>query len=588
MSAFGTKKPGGDLAVQMTFPSVYSSVYASGADKLAYYPTASEGVEKLPAGSDLQSLYHEQKRLDANRMAMAGVRSRAMADKYARAGNAGYGVMPKAVLSQRVYANPSNGNQSDIYAGRYDQMRGAGMSGGVLRTMKGQEYGREKLRGRIDQLNAIAEAKQGFLAGMPVDESIVPQLVEQGIPEPEGVRAKIELIGAVNQFREAVLSGQLDRIAISDFYKSLRLLFRVAVVSDQEELGDLLEAFDEINEVIRNNIRGAIVNFGVGEFGQPIEPPTPAELKEFKSLVEKIRAYIAGMLGGITGKSMSMKDRKALSQNLVRSLGLSKLSTGFTLSKKESRQMREGADRSGEDAFTATTSSYSSGDSRDVRFDPTPRDRFGSRQGSWFGEEAEPESEIRGITVPLNEMRGDMPSAQMPEAVAPASTPSFEAIPEEKVEEAEEEGEEVVVRTPKLVRIETPAEAKYRAFETEDGKKLLVATNGTQFLQVSGNSYKKLASDELYEVPDETATAPAEEAAAAAATQAPDAEKEKRRKEAYARYKTRNMVAPTGAKKQMIDLRIDNGYRITMKEIGDRTGYSTSTVSRVLSEAGVA
>lgn len=477
MSAFGTKKPGGDFAVQLTFPSVYSSVYAAGADRLAYYPSAPEGVENLPVGQDLQSLYHEQKRLDANRMAMAGVRSQRISDTYARAGNAGYGVMPKPVLGQRIFANPSNGNQSDIYAARYDQMRGAGMSGGVLRTRVGQQYGRDKLNARIDQLNAIGEAKQGFLAGMPVEQSITPELVEQGVAEPEGVKAKLELFGAINQFRSSVVSGSLDRIAISEFYKSLQLLFRVATVSTSEELGDMLEAFDEVQEVLRKEEFDG-VSEGANEF------------RFFKGLVEKIRAYIAGMLGGIQpgemGKqSMSLKARKALSANLIRSLGLTKLPTNYREVGKPRRGDAGGAPRGdggdGDDGgdggdFTATVSSYANATSRGARFDPTPRDKFGSRQGSYFGEAPEEGADemtgIRGVSAPLNEMRAPLESAEMTE-LADASLPSFEdASPGEEEEAAAAEGSRATLK-----QYLAPYTGEYQDYTDSRGEEVMYPTS---------------------------------------------------------------------------------------------------------------
>jgi len=583
MSAFGTKKPGGDVAVQLTFPSVYSSVYANGADRLAYYPSASEGVEHLPAGKDLQSLYHEQKRLDANRMAMAGVRSRAIADTYARAGNAGYGVMPKAVLSQRKFANPSNGNQSDIYAARYDQMRGAGeMTGGVLRTRKGQEYGREKLRGRIDQLNAIAEAKQGFLAGMPIDESIVPEMVEQGIPEPEGIKAKTELFGAISQFRSSVLNGSLDRIAISDFYKSLKLLFRVATVSDQEELGDLLEAFDEVQEVLRKE-----------DFDRVSEGSN--EFRLFKDLVEKIRAYIEGMLGAIQPKdergmaikgakqSVSLKARKALSANLIRSLGLTKLPLGF----KETAKGRRGEDGGdGGDEFSTGMPPGEPPYQSMPRFDPSPRDRFGARQGAWFGEDAdedEGEVGVRGITAPLNEMRAPLESAQMPEEEAEAAAPEFE----------------VAASAPQpsntsLIVIRKEDRGKYKEYEV-DGRRLLIAANGRQYIQRQKGTavYQKLEPADAYpleeaEAEETAAAAPAPPPRTPAPTSAPPGEsKAAKLAAAVSRYTAAKTYAPTGDHRRIIELRVEYGYRKSQKEIADEVGVSQSTVARVLQAANI-
>jgi hypothetical protein len=557
MSAFGTKKPGGDVAVQLTFPSVYSSVYANGADRLAYYPSASEGVEHLPAGKDLQSLYHEQKRLDANRMAMAGVRSQRVSDVYARAGNAGYGVMPKAMLGQRKFANPSNGNQSDIYAARYDQMRGAGeMTGGVLRTMKGQEYGRSKLRGRIDQLNAIAEAKQGFLAGMPVDESITPQLVEQGFPEPEGIKAKTELFGAINQFRSAVLDDKLDRIAISDFYKSIKLLFRMATVADKEELGDLLEAFDEVQDVLSRNPDFTMLNEQSGSFGV------------FIRLVGKIREYLAKMMAGIEDKTMSLKDRKTLSASLIRSLGLTKLPSGFTGADVERRSRGDG------DEFSTGMPPGEPPYQFMPRFDPSPRDRFGSRQGSWFGEDAdedEGEVGVRGITAPLNEFRS-MESAQMTERPAEAPTPQFSALPEgaeEKAEEAEEEVDEstlptIVIRRKKLSDL--VAERKAREAQSAPAS----------------------PAPDIRSMFPTPAPAPKPAVLPSAYAPLPAGEVATRKQRAYETYRADpdRGTLPPAKHKEIIDLALEH-RNWTQRDVADVAKVHHSTVSRVLKSAGV-
>jgi hypothetical protein len=470
--------------------------------------------------------------------------------------------MPKAMLGQRKFANPSNGNQSDIYAARYDQMRGAGeMTGGVLRTMKGQEYGRSKLRGRIDQLNAIAEAKQGFLAGMPVDESITPQLVEQGFPEPEGIKAKTELLGAINQFRSAVLSDNLDRIAISDFYKSIKLLFRVATVADQEELGDLLEAFDEVQEVLRRNPDFTMLNEQSGAFGV------------FVRLVDKIRDYIEAMLAGIGGdveegkQSMSLKDRKTLSASLIRSLGLTKLPSGFTGANVERRTRGDGGDGDGGDGRPPSPQ-------MGARFDPTPRDRFGSRQGSWFGEDAdedEGEAGVRGITAPLNEMRAPLESAQMTERPAEAPTPQFSALPEGAEEEAEEaEGEEGEMPPPITIR----------------RKKLsdLVAEKKAREAQSAPASPAPLADiRSMFPTP-----APAPTSIIRASPYAPLSASDlaARKQRAYEAYRSSRGYMPTGTHKEIIDNALDH-RNWTQQDIADVVGLSKSSVSRVLKSAGV-
>jgi len=446
MSAFGTKKPGGDLAVQLTFPTIYSDVYAdSGANEI-YYPASSVApTEVLPEGHDLQALYHEQKRLDANRMAMAGVRSRKASDVYARAGNAGYGVMPEPVLSQRRYANPSNGNQSDIYAGRYDQLRGAGeMTGGVLRTRTGQQWGKEKLLDRVNQLNAIAEAKAGFLMGQSVDESITPTLVEQAV-EPVSSKMMLDLMGALNQFQNQFQTGKpIGAIAVSEFYKALRLLFRVAPMADSETLEDLIVMFDDIYTQYTAMLGHEVIMEG------QVSPDERAT--SVWEIIPKVREYLKKMLGGV---NKSAKERRQLSANLLKSLGIVRFVQRNTptevrpLEQETRRRMAEyeneayppPEDGDWGDNDTGSSSSSSSGGVPPrgrVRFDPSPRANWASRSGAYFGEEYN--EDALPTSTAANPMRR-MASAQLPTAEGRQRVPVFSDFTEGEAAEAANEAE---------------------------------------------------------------------------------------------------------------------------------------------------
>ena len=191
MSAFGTKKAGGDLALQLTFPEVFSAAVASrGKNPYGVLQSTLKFGQDLPEGKDLQSAWHEQKLADANRMAMAKVQATksALEKWWHHTAPSNY---IKPVLAQRKVANPSTGNQVDIYAARderpltggcacdggdahsdsgssensYD--RGKGMKGGVLRTAQGQKFGHKMMMNRVGQLNAIDMAKTNFAVGMP-------------------------------------------------------------------------------------------------------------------------------------------------------------------------------------------------------------------------------------------------------------------------------------------------------------------------------------------------------------------------------------------------------------------------------------
>ena len=97
MSAFGTKKPGGDMGIQLTFPAVFSEVASRGHLNSAYYPEPASRPMILPRDNDLQGNYHQQKMEDAHRMAMARVQASALAEQRYLNSHAGYYGMPKPV-----------------------------------------------------------------------------------------------------------------------------------------------------------------------------------------------------------------------------------------------------------------------------------------------------------------------------------------------------------------------------------------------------------------------------------------------------------------------------------------------------------
>jgi len=103
MSAVNTKKPDGDLAQQLQFPTVFEY---SVKPTYGYISDPISGTLPI-AGDDLQAQYHQQKNAEAVRSVMNGLHNNKMADyRFTHAAH-GYFGMPKAVLSQRIYANPS-------------------------------------------------------------------------------------------------------------------------------------------------------------------------------------------------------------------------------------------------------------------------------------------------------------------------------------------------------------------------------------------------------------------------------------------------------------------------------------------------
>ncbi len=330
MSGVATKKIGGDLGIQLTFPDVFQDLYADAGPAPSFFSDARILVpEGVMGGRDhLQDFYHAQKTADAHRMALAKVQSTRAAEKRMLGSHQNYFGMPRPVLSQRFYANPSMGAAGiggDLYSARVDVARGAGpMVGGVLRTAKGQRFGRQMLSDRVQQLSAIDAAKQQMLLESSIGAPPVPIVetaIEQGIPEAEGSALALELFSAVEEVRTAVSEGDVDsRITLSDTVKMLRLLFRYASSANREELESMKAAFDTMVQSIRAQ-RGN-EPAGRAAAAAAVDRRRGATVK---SLVEKAQQYISEMLGSVY---LSPDDRRRLSRNLVSSLGFAKLMKG--------------------------------------------------------------------------------------------------------------------------------------------------------------------------------------------------------------------------------------------------------------------
>ena len=135
MSGYGTKKQGGDVALEMTFPDVASAFVAEAEpEPYGYVGRAMIGKAPLPVANDLQQRYHAEKSHYANKSAMDGVHNNQRSDWLLRHNTYGY-TQPKPALAQRIFANPSLGNQADIYSARHDI---GGLRGGWHRGPLGE------------------------------------------------------------------------------------------------------------------------------------------------------------------------------------------------------------------------------------------------------------------------------------------------------------------------------------------------------------------------------------------------------------------------------------------------------------------
>ena len=409
MAGVATKKRGGDEAVQLTFPTVFE--YTAAAEGL---PQMMMGMtpghqRDIPAASldDLQEAYHEQKRVDAARMAMAKVQSTKNAELYYLSSPHGYKV-PKPVLSQRRFANPSNGAAGlggDLYTARRDP---EGLVGGVLRTKVAQKWGATQLQNRVTQLDAINEAKAAFETGVAMDQSPVPlpvqREVEQGLPSKE-----VSLMVELNTYRQALLdalaSGELNRFALTDFARFLSLFFRIAPTAHREELEDIKDGADSMGELMTGVREQAAEGFDTGRRGVH-EPEIADFVGGVGQLVKKVIDYVNQMLAAVDRQP---RERLALSKALVRSLGFTKQLTrverqGVTpapmnvaeAARRPGRDDDGDDDEDGGDHFTRPRPTREDdaeeeqrrGESAALtgRFNRDTRQVFGARQGAYLGE----------------------------------------------------------------------------------------------------------------------------------------------------------------------------------------------------------
>jgi hypothetical protein len=307
MSAVATKKVGGDYATQLTFPAVFEEQYKKNGLASQFYPEQRTAPVVLSRGSGIQEDYHEQKRLDANRRCLNGVKDTAASTARFLRSHANY-IMPKPVLSQRIFANPSNGNQADIYSNR-PVFR---LSGGVLRTKEGQEYGMRKLKERIPQLDAIDAAKEAFLMGMP---SAAMGAEDVGVFD---ITAKVELYGLLTLVESDVEQSTATPDTVNRSQSALKMMFSFIPIADVSEVEEVMAKV----EVIQRALGGIEENY---EDGQGDSDEGRAMLKNviyLKALFDRMRQYLVRM-NGVIGRPR--KEKEKASSIFIKSLGFSEL-----------------------------------------------------------------------------------------------------------------------------------------------------------------------------------------------------------------------------------------------------------------------
>lgn len=432
MSAVLTKKPGGDYATQLTFPAVFAQQAKANNLASQFYPDAQSRPMVLPRGSGLQEDYHEQKRLDANRRCLTAVRDNAASTARYLNSHANY-IVPKPVLSQRKYANPSNGNQADIYSSRPIQWNQS-MRGGVLRTEEGQKWAIGKLKERIPQLDAIKAAKEAFVMGMPMGP-VGAEVV--GISD---ITAKVELYGLLTRVESEVEQGKLNNKTVEMSQSLLKLMFSFIPYADTREVEEVMESV----EYIKKALEGISEQDEEGVGQQSKAGQAVFKIADYlNNLYGKMREYLVRMNGVLT---RPRKEREKASSVFIKSLGFSELEKkGAIGSIKEQRAVAaaeaanpnadpDGEEEAGDDVvddrkddddddedrgpYMVSSSLSSFGPSvgppsprrpprdeeREPEFDEDEREEFAERSGAFLGEAAPEEPVVRSTGSESAEM----------------------------------------------------------------------------------------------------------------------------------------------------------------------------------------
>jgi len=333
MSAYGTKKPGSDLMIQLGFPTNFEDAYAEAGIPEQYAPEAPMRLAAFPSGYDLQDSWHAQKMADAHRRVMNAVADTRRATNRALVSHAGYWAMPAPVLSQRIYANPSLGSGSaDIY--KPITRETPGLTGGVLRTKTGQEYGQRLLQARVAQLNTIDEAAAGLQEGEPITDLSI----SQGISDITPPESMVRLITLLDQLFAVVQAGPAayGSFTPADLSTMITLLISNAPKMNYSELENILEIVEEMTE--RTRAYQGQVEDTVNRMANYMDPlpgvrgvPTSAERRylnvyaeTMSSIILKMREYLARMIENV---NKSPNERRVASRSAVKDLGLTSVAT---------------------------------------------------------------------------------------------------------------------------------------------------------------------------------------------------------------------------------------------------------------------
>lgn len=309
MSGYGTKKPGGDYAVQLTFPAVFTQQYVADDTPLKYAPDVLSYAQQW-IGTDDQANLHNIWAKEAHQRVMDGVYATNVARQRAFTSPNGYFGLPKAVLGQRHLGFQTGALQSgNIYGGMLE----GGLSGGVLRTKQGQDYAKSLLQKRMEQLNKLEGV---VLPPRTMETQLSTEEQHSALTES----ARFELQTIMDSLASAIDSGrELTTSLTEQFLRFTNLLARFMIEANKDETDIIIENLQSMVEglaVYDNKSAGDVAVL----YGTQLDNVDRGRF--LFNLVSNLLKYAEGMRGVI---NMSARDKKVKSASLLRSLNLSSI-----------------------------------------------------------------------------------------------------------------------------------------------------------------------------------------------------------------------------------------------------------------------
>lgn len=316
MATIATKKPLGDVGVSVTFPAIFQTVFQGG---VGYFPSDLGDSLPIMVGTDFQSQYHEQKRIDAHQSVMNGLQSKRSAEVKLLTGIHNYH-LPKPVLGQRRYANPSMGAESYSSTRRDNgplapfrtievgqNLVGQGLVGGGVHTIEGQLFYKKQLNDRIAQLDRLNAVAQGFTVQMG-------QTMNTRDNTRMGSIDKVQFFLYLRTLMDTITEGDLSRFSFENLKELMKMLFNFGPQAMSEDFNDIKDATGEILESLRD---------GLSEEPSAASPITHRAYADTLLLfVKAINTYTDQMFRNI---NLSTRDKETLSKSLIKSLGFNSL-----------------------------------------------------------------------------------------------------------------------------------------------------------------------------------------------------------------------------------------------------------------------